>query len=206
MESETTETPATSPNNDLSTISKVDTKAPDNTSVTQTFEVYPGKEPSLEPEVIEEVRPFREPTAPLKTVDAFGAIEQELANSTLAIGRTFVLPNVKYPFNEFVFQVSESIRYELDRLIYLLKDYPDLKIEIGCYSESFGEDGVNKALSRYRAQAAADYLIKHGIAQGRISAKGYGESKPLNHCVNGVLCTRTDHLVNQRMEVKVVGF
>ena len=176
------------------------------TESNQNLEIYPAKEPNLQPEVVEEVRPFKDPTtSTTKTIDAFGAIEQELSNNTLSVGRTFVLPGVKYPFNEFVYQVSESIQYELDRLASLLKDNPDLQIEIACYSESFGEDNVNKALSRYRAKAASDYLVRQGIEGRRIRAEGYGEEKPLNHCINGVLCTRDDHMVNQRMEVKILG-
>ena len=54
--------------------------------------------------------------------------------------------------------------------------------------------------------AARDYLVSQGIESRRISAQGYGEEKPLNHCVNGVLCTRDDHMINQRMEVKVLSF
>ena len=203
------EKPTSSTIDDESSVAPSDKPSSNNTPVTanpdQNFDLHPNKEPNFEPEVVEEIRPFKRSTETSNTVDAFGAIEQEISNNTLSIGRTFVLSGVKYPFNEFVYQVSESIQYELDRLASLLKNNPDLRIEIACYSESFGEDNVNKALSRYRAKAAAEYLVSQGIEGRRIRANGYGEEKPLNHCVNGVLCTRNDHMVNQRMEVKILG-
>ncbi len=58
-------------------------------------------------------------------------------------------------------------------------------------------------LSNNRAKAAVDYLISQGIDPSRLKWKGYGESKPRNKCVNGVVCSEEEHQWNRRTEFKV---
>jgi outer membrane protein OmpA-like peptidoglycan-associated protein len=51
---------------------------------------------------------------------------------------------------------------------------------------------------------AVDYILREGISKDRLSARGYGETRPLNHCLNGVSCSIEEHLYNQRLEVKIL--
>ena len=63
------------------------------------------------------------------------------------------------------------------------------------------------SLSSNRAKAAVEYIIKNGnVDPGRISAKGYGETKLVNKCADGVKCSEADHQKNRRTELKIVGF
>jgi outer membrane protein OmpA-like peptidoglycan-associated protein len=50
-----------------------------------------------------------------------------------------------------------------------------------------------------------DYLVKNGIEQERLTAKGYGESQPVNGCVNGVACTEEQYQANRRTTFKVLS-
>ena len=49
------------------------------------------------------------------------------------------------------------------------------------------------------------YLIAQGIKADRLTAKGYGETKLLNHCINGLLCIEEEHEINNRIEITVTS-
>jgi outer membrane protein OmpA-like peptidoglycan-associated protein len=92
----------------------------------------------------------------------------------------------------------------LDKLIALMKEYPDLEIRVESHTDSRGSDEYNMALSKKRAKAAADYAASKGIDPKRMLYQGFGETKLLNKCTNGVDCTEEQHEVNRRSIVKVV--
>ena len=92
----------------------------------------------------------------------------------------------------------------LDKLIALMKEFPDLEIRIESHTDSRGSDEYNMLLSKKRARAAFDYVVLKGIDPSRLMYKGYGETRLLNNCTNGVDCTEEQHEVNRRSIVKVV--
>lgn len=92
----------------------------------------------------------------------------------------------------------------LDKLIGLLKEFPDLEIRIESHTDSRGSDDYNMLLSKKRAKAAFDYVVSKGIDPNRLLYHGYGETRLLNKCANGVECTEEQHEVNRRSIVKVV--
>jgi outer membrane protein OmpA-like peptidoglycan-associated protein len=92
----------------------------------------------------------------------------------------------------------------LDKLIALMKEYPDLEIRVESHTDSRGSDEYNLLLSKKRAKAAFDYLVSKGIDPNRMLYHGYGETRLLNNCTNGVNCTEEQHEVNRRSIVKVV--
>jgi outer membrane protein OmpA-like peptidoglycan-associated protein len=61
----------------------------------------------------------------------------------------------------------------------LMTDNPDLKLEVGGHCDSDGEDAYNLKLSQDRADAVRNQLITMGIDASRLTAKGYGETKPI---------------------------
>jgi OmpA-OmpF porin, OOP family len=67
----------------------------------------------------------------------------------------------------------------LDELVAVLQSRRTLKLEIHGHTDSDGSDADNLALSVRRANAVRDYLVTHGVAAARLSAKGFGETKPL---------------------------
>ncbi len=67
------------------------------------------------------------------------------------------------------------------KIAVILKEHPDLKIEIAGYTDSVGDAAKNQKLSEDRAKSVKEALIKEGISPDRLVAKGYGESKPLKN-------------------------
>ncbi len=107
----------------------------------------------------------------------------------------------------FIFAKAEldPISYPaLDSLVSFLKDHKKLIVEIGDHTDARGSKTRSTCLSCKRAEAVRDYLITHGIKEKRVTAKGHGESQPLNGCVDGVKCSEEQHLENRRMEVKIL--
>ncbi|MFK7899240.1 MAG: OmpA family protein [Cyclobacteriaceae bacterium] len=91
-----------------------------------------------------------------------------------------------------------------DNLLKLLQDQPDTKIEIGSHTDARGSRSANQALSERRAKSVVDYLVAKGIAKNRLTYKGYGETRLLNKCADGVQCSGADHAVNRRTEFTVL--
>ncbi|MFW5921177.1 MAG: OmpA family protein [Polyangiales bacterium] len=67
----------------------------------------------------------------------------------------------------------------LDTVAQVLKDYPEITLEVQGHTDSRGSDRYNEKLSQKRAEAVRQYLIEQGIDRGRLVAKGYGETRPI---------------------------
>jgi len=94
---------------------------------------------------------------------------------------------------------------ELDKLVEVMTEYPDMVIKIESHTDSRGSAVYNKYLSGKRATSTKDYIISKGIAPERIqSAIGYGEEKLLNECDGSVACTEQNHYLNRRSEFIIV--
>ncbi len=68
---------------------------------------------------------------------------------------------------------------ELGELVELMKDNPNMKVEISAHTDDVGSEAYNLRLSEKRAQAAVDYLIQNGVKSEQLVAKGFGENKPI---------------------------
>lgn len=73
---------------------------------------------------------------------------------------------------------SESFP-ELDRVVKFMHDNPNVVIQISGHTDSIGNEQTNLALSKARAEAVEQYVLKAGVSASRISAKGYGKTKPV---------------------------
>lgn len=102
--------------------------------------------------------------------------------------------------------LKKETKLELDKLCSILKDNPDIKIELSCHTDARGSDKENLILSQARADAATEYAFSKGIERDRIAAVGYGSIKLLNNCVKGVLCLEEDHMLNVRTEIKYLNY
>lgn len=100
--------------------------------------------------------------------------------------------------------IREDAAAELDKIVQVMNENPTMVIELGSHTDSRGSDKSNLALSDKRAKSSAAYIVSKGIAKERITGKGYGETKLLNNCGNGVKCSDTEHQVNRRTEFIVV--
>jgi len=92
------------------------------------------------------------------------------------------LENIYFGFDSA--NIRPSSAKELDKLVQLLVDNPDIKIELSSHTDSVGTYEKNMGLSNRRAAASVNYLISKGIATERLVAKGYGETKPIARNTN----------------------
>jgi outer membrane protein OmpA-like peptidoglycan-associated protein len=124
-------------------------------------------------------------------------IRRDLYLVPLEKGQTVQLNNVFFEYDKT--EINEETNLELDRLVKLMNEYPNMVIEIGGHTDNVGSKSYNKNLSTKRAKAVYQYLIKKGIDKSRLSYKGYGESKPLKS--ND---TEEGRKVNRRVEFKII--
>ncbi|MFL2570681.1 MAG: OmpA family protein [Parvicellaceae bacterium] len=93
-------------------------------------------------------------------------------------GESIVLRNIFFDLDKFA--IKTESKTELDRLIKLLEDNPDLNIEISGHTDSRGSASYNQTLSENRSKSVVDYLVAiGGFPRERFEFKGYGEQQPL---------------------------
>ncbi|WP_157638030.1 OmpA family protein [Flexithrix dorotheae] len=90
---------------------------------------------------------------------------------------------------------------ELNSIVKLFKDNPNLKIEISGHTDNVGDPNYNLNLSQRRAQAVVNYLVSKDIDASRLTAKGYGETKPLASNDD----EKDGREINRRIEMKVLN-
>lgn len=96
--------------------------------------------------------------------------------------------------------IKKSSHALLDQAVKVFTQYPTLRIEISGHTDDQGEDDMNMRLSDDRAAAVKTYLIDRGIAPERLSAVGFGETKPI--ATNKTAAGRAQ---NRRIEFKILG-
>lgn len=129
-------------------------------------------------------------------------VKLQLGVNTVELGKSFVLDNILYDFDDDAIRPDAAI--ELNRLAAFLEENPDVRIELSSHTDSRGNNNYNMALSQRRAQSAVNYLISVGIERNRMIAQGYGETRLLNNCADGVDCSEEQHQENRRTEVKII--
>ncbi len=109
------------------------------------------------------------------------------------------LNNINFEFNSA--DLIESSYAELNRLIQLMKDNPDIKVEILAHTDDIGTDEYNFKLSNKRARSVLQYLVQNGIPEKRLISNGYGKTKPLVPNTSD-----ENRAINRRVEMKIIGF
>jgi len=122
----------------------------------------------------------------------------------LCKGDIVKIDNIYYDLNKYDIRPDAAV--ELDKLVTLFNQYPDMRVEIRSHTDSRSSSTFNMKLSTQRAQAVIDYLGEHGVVPSRMRAAGYGESLPVNGCVDGVNCSEEEYQQNRRTEFVVLSF
>ena len=110
--------------------------------------------------------------------DGFNSVNKDIELKNIKVGSNIALRNVF--FNTGKWEVKDDSYAELSRLVSLLADVPTLKIEISGHTDNVGTESFNELLSQRRADAVVNYLVGKGVDKKRLSAKGYGQSKPVD--------------------------
>lgn len=102
--------------------------------------------------------------------------------------------------------IRPDAEVELQKVAAVLKQYPQMKIDIRSHTDSRAGDAYNKILSNKRANATMNYMTSEGeIEAARVSGKGFGETQLVNRCSNGVNCTEAEHALNRRSEFIILN-
>ena len=129
-------------------------------------------------------------------------IEKENADKTKTGDNATIVENILFEFNKA--DLQEQSKQTLDKVVLAMKSNEKFNIELSAHSDSKGGDAYNLKLSEQRASTSKNYIISKGISADRIKSKGYGETKLLNNCGNGIICSDDEHAVNRRLEFKLI--
>jgi len=94
--------------------------------------------------------------------------------------------------------LTEASSSTLNHAVQTLQKRADITVEVAAHTDSRGNDSYNLDLSNRRAASVMSYLVAHGIAQDRLSAKGYGETSPVAD--NATVAGRAQ---NRRVELRI---
>ena len=100
--------------------------------------------------------------------------------------------------------VREDAALELQKIADIMKEYPQMNIDVRSHTDSRSAAQYNQKLSQKRAESTREWLIAHGIAPERLIASGYGESKLVNICADEIICTEKQHQENRRSEFIII--
>jgi outer membrane protein OmpA-like peptidoglycan-associated protein len=137
-----------------------------------------------------------------KGLTSAAPINQTLYLTPIVLNKAIRIDNIYYDFDKAA--IRPDAARELDKLVTMMKENPTIWVELGSHTDSRGNDKYNLRLSQNRAESAVQYIIAKGVEKNRIFAKGYGETVPVNGCVNGVNCSEAEHQLNRRTEIKII--
>jgi outer membrane protein OmpA-like peptidoglycan-associated protein/tetratricopeptide (TPR) repeat protein len=119
------------------------------------------------------------------------------------LAKTLNIPIIFFDLNKSLIRPDAAL--ELEKVLDVMKEYPKMVVDIRSHTDCRATAKYNESLSDRRAKSTMAWLVKNGIQQNRLTAKGYGESKLLNKCADGVQCTEEEHQANRRSEFIVVS-
>ncbi|WP_347051950.1 OmpA family protein [Flavobacterium olei] len=103
------------------------------------------------------------------------------------------------------YDITPKAIEELSKVVFIMQKFPNIRIKIEAHTDSRGKDAYNLKLSDNRAKSTRDYVLSQGIDASRIeSAIGYGETRLINKCKNGVKCTDEEHVLNRRSDFIII--
>ena len=114
------------------------------------------------------------------------------------LASVFEIDNIHFDYGRTNIRYDASV--QLAKIVTFLEEHPNVRLDIKVHTDSRGDDDYNMSLSNTQALAIEQWLIDKGISRNRFTAKGYGETQPVNGCENGVPCTEEQHQANKRVE------
>jgi len=121
----------------------------------------------------------------------------------IIIDKSIVLENIYYDFAQW--DITPQAAVELDKMVKVLEDNPDIVIELSSHTDSVDTENYNQRLSQRRAESAVDYIIQSGVDRRRMVAVGYGENRPIAINTNPDGTDNAEgRAKNRRTEFKVI--
>jgi outer membrane protein OmpA-like peptidoglycan-associated protein len=128
------------------------------------------------------------------------ALEKEECKVAIGddLGKCFGITMIYFDFDKSDIRMEAAL--DLEKILDVLNQYPNMKLDIRSHTDSRGSLKYNEALSDRRAKSTINWLIKNGVNKNRLLGKGYGEYQLVNKCSDGVECTEDEHQLNRRSE------
>jgi outer membrane protein OmpA-like peptidoglycan-associated protein/tetratricopeptide (TPR) repeat protein len=104
-------------------------------------------------------------------------IKKAVTLNPIVVGSKIALKNIFFDFDKATLRPESNV--ELTNIVNIMKNNPNIKIQISSHTDNKGNDAYNQQLSDERAQAVVNHLIEKGINTNRMKAKGYGETTPV---------------------------
>lgn len=114
------------------------------------------------------------------------------------LAKLLQLSTIYFDLNKY--NIRKDAEIEIQKVIAAMEKYPSLKLRVNSHTDSRGRDAYNLWLSQKRAESTVAYMISQGIDKNRLIGEGFGETKLINRCGNGVNCSETEHQLNRRSE------
>ena len=131
-------------------------------------------------------------------------LQKMVESGNLSENRIFVIENINYGHNAST-DITPDLALALDRIAEFLTKNRKLTVEIGEHTEALGlDDSRAKQISTARANSVVKYLESQGVNAKRITARGFGRSRPVKECRNGG-CTPEEDEKNRRVDIKING-
>jgi outer membrane protein OmpA-like peptidoglycan-associated protein len=134
----------------------------------------------------------------LKNKSPDSTYEKNIPLQPIEVNASIVLKNIFFDVNKYDLKPESQV--ELDKVVQLMQDNPAVKIQIEGHTDNVGNDADNMKLSENRAKAVVNYLVSKNISAARLTAKGFGATKPIAE--NN---TEEGRAQNRRTELKVVA-
>lgn len=133
----------------------------------------------------------------------YSSMEKNVVLEKVKAGASIVLNNIFFDSNKATLRKESNP--EIEKLVKLMKDYPDLKVEVAGHTDNKGAAAANMKLSQLRSQSVVNAVVKKGIDKSRFVARGYGASKPIapNTLKNGKPDVKGMQM-NRRVELKIL--
>ncbi len=114
------------------------------------------------------------------------------------LAKLLQLSTIYFDFDRY--KVRPDAEIEIQKVIAAMEKYPSLKLKVTSHTDSQGDDSYNLWLSQKRAESTVSYMISKGIDSNRLKGEGFGETRLVNRCSNGVKCNKDEHQLNRRSE------
>jgi len=145
----------------------------------------------------------------MKTTDELGqeiTVNLVLTPEVIKIDGKIIIDINPIYFEFDSYAITKSAATELEKVIALMRKYPEIIVEGGSHTDSRGPETYNMTLSVGRANSTVRFIINYGaIAEHRVFARGYGETQIKNRCIDGIKCSDSEHAINRRTEFVIVN-
>lgn len=171
-------------------------------------DIHTRLQPNEQFEVLFEKEGYFSMSVPVSTIGMKqGVVDlntaRDLSVEEITVGRPIPLKHMRW--GKAGAALDPVAKTELDALAERMLVNPTLLFEVAVHDDARGDAAASLKLTQQRAEAILEHLRSKGVPKERVTAKGYGSTRLLNHCAAGVQCTPEEQAENRRSEYSVTG-